>query len=246
MNTTMTMTVPLPNDPPRHDLALTLASLALLLCWEASGWDLALTSLYGNAQGFALREHWGTKHLLHDGGRWLAGLALVGLAWSAWRGRGSALPGAVRWAWFGVVLLCLVAVPALKQLSHTSCPRELAMFGGHAPYVPHWLLTLRDGGSGRCFPAGHPVAAFAFLPLYFQWRAHRPSLARAMLVGVLALGALLGWAQMARGAHFASHAMWSAWCCWAIAAAAARWLEPQASEGNRGALAAPALRDQAA
>jgi membrane-associated PAP2 superfamily phosphatase len=32
------------------------------------------------------------------------------------------------------------------------------------------------------------------------------------------MGAVFGWAQMVRGAHFPSHTMWSAWVCWVLCA----------------------------
>ena len=37
---------------------------------------------------------------------------------------------------------------------------------------------------------------------------------RAALWTALALGALFGWTQISRGAHFPSHVMWSLWVCW--------------------------------
>jgi membrane-associated PAP2 superfamily phosphatase len=212
-------------QPPPRDLLVTLALLAALLWWEASGLDLVVAGGYGSTAGFALRDNWWTRELLHGGGRWLSGAALVACALLAWRGAPAQRPR--RLAWFGLVLAGLVLVPLLKRFSSTSCPWDLAGFGGSADYVPHWLLTVFDGGPGHCFPSGHAVAAFAFLPLYFQWRGTRPRLARGLLFAVLAFGALFGWAQLARGAHFPSHTLWSAWLCWAIGAAGARWLEPQ-------------------
>lgn len=210
--------------PPPRDLVVTLALLAALLWWEASGLDRVVAGWYGGAAGFALRDHWWTRDVLHDGGRWLAGLALAVCAALAWRGARAQQPR--RWAWFGLVLAGLVGVPLLKRFSATSCPWDLGDFGGSVDYVPHWLLTVADGGPGHCFPSGHAVTAFAFLPLYFQWRGARPRLARGVLLAVLGLGALFGWAQLARGAHFPSHTLWSAWLCWVIGAAGARWLEP--------------------
>lgn len=215
----------------RHDLAVTLALLAALLWWEASGLDLAFAGWYASAAGFALRDAWWTRDLLHDGGRWLSGAALAAAAAAAWRGGRAQRPW--RLAWFGLVLAGLLVVPALKRFSTTSCPWDLVDFGGHAAYVPHWLVSVQDGGPGHCFPSGHAVAAFAFLPLYFQWRATHPRRARALLAAVLALGALFGWAQLARGAHFPSHTLWSAWLCWAIGAAAARWLDPDPQSSSR-------------
>jgi membrane-associated PAP2 superfamily phosphatase len=211
-------------QPPR-DIAITLALLAGLLWWEASGLDLVVAGWYGSEAGFALRDSWWTRDLLHNGGRWLAGAALAACALLAWRGTRAQRPR--RLAWFGLVLAALVTVPLLKRFSTTSCPWDLSDFGGAAAYVPHWLLTVVDGGPGHCFPSGHAVAAFAFLPLYFQWRGPRPRLALGLLAAVLGFGALFGWAQLARGAHFPSHTLWSAWLCWAIGAAGACWLEPQ-------------------
>jgi membrane-associated PAP2 superfamily phosphatase len=220
-------------QPPPRDLLVTLALLAALLWWEASGLDLVVAGGYGSTAGFALRDNWWTRELLHGGGRWLSGAALVASALFAWRGAPAQRPR--RLAWFGLVLAGLVLVPLLKRFSSTSCPWDLAGFGGSADYVPHWLLTVFDGGPGHCFPSGHAVAAFAFLLLYFQWRGTRPRLARGLLLAVLTFGALFGWAQLARGAHFPSHTLWSAWLCWVIGAAGARWLEPPPA----GALSAP-------
>lgn len=33
---------------------------------------------------------------------------------------------------------------------------------------------------------------------------------------MLVVGTLFGWAQMARGAHYPSHTLWSAWLCWLV------------------------------
>lgn len=205
----------------------TLVSLAALLAWEALGWDLALSQRFGGAGGFAWRHVWWSEQLLHNGGRLLAGVFLALLAWDAWRPivRGPSQRERVYWLLVSVAAMTLV--PALKRLSHTSCPWDLAPFGGKVPYVPHWLLGVSDGGAGHCFPSGHAVAAYAFVGLYFLWRRHRPQAARVLLALLLVFGAVFGAAQLVRGAHFASHTLWSAWLCWALALVAA-WLEPTA------------------
>ncbi len=218
------MSKPLLDNGPRSDLLLALASLSLLLWWEISGLDMVLAQHYGSSDGFALRNQWWLQRVLHDGGRWLSGLALATCLVWAWRGDAAAMARRLRAAWLGVVVLCLVAVPAIKRLSSTSCPWDLQAFGGAASYVPHWMLAIVDGGPGHCFPSGHAVAAFAFLPLYFQWRSTHARRARVLLAATLTAGALFGWAQLARGAHFPSHTLWSAWLCWAIGAVAARRL----------------------
>jgi len=202
----------------RSDLAVTATALVALLLWDASGWDLVLAHGYGTAAGFAWRHAWLTETLLHDGGRWFGWGVLALLAIDAWR---PFLPGptrADRWLWIGVMLAGVVLVPSLKRFSTTSCPWDLAEFGGVARYVSHWQFGVVDGGAGHCFPSGHAVTAFAFFAVYFLWRAHRPVLARCWLVFVLLLGTAFGWAQLARGAHYASHTLWSAWLCWALCA----------------------------
>ena len=204
------------------DLLLSAGALLVLLAWEASGWDLRLIRVYGQADGFAWRDHWLTRALLHDGGRWLAGTCLAALAWDASRPVGAGPSRSERRYWLAIVLASLVSVPLLKRFTSTSCPWDLAEFGGRAAYVPHWVLGVADGGPGHCFPAGHAVSAFAFFGVYFLWRPHRPAFARVVLGAVMLLGIAFGWAQMARGAHFASHSLWTAWLCWGLAVTAQR------------------------
>lgn len=165
--------------------------------------------------------------MLHDGGRWAAWALLLALVWTAWRTPAAPAAAAVgparaeRWRWLGVMLACALAVPALKRFSATSCPWDLAEFGGSAAYVSHWSFGLADGGPGHCFPSGHAVAAFAFFGMYFMWREHDPRRARAWLAGVGLAGLVFGTAQLLRGAHYPGHTLWSAWLCWTISAAAA-------------------------
>jgi membrane-associated PAP2 superfamily phosphatase len=208
----------------RRDLAWTAATLLALLAWEASGLDLALIHHYGGEAGFALRDHALLRDGVHEGGRWLSAALLLALAVDLVR---PLLPGPTgpargeRAWWLGATLGGIVLVPLLKRFSSTSCPWDVAGLGGSVPYVPHWLLQVADGGPGHCFPSGHAVAAFAFFSLHFLWRPWRPALARALLAGVLIVGLVFAWGQMARGAHYASHSLWSAWLCWALNVAAA-------------------------
>jgi membrane-associated PAP2 superfamily phosphatase len=199
----------------RWEAAAAVAGLFALLLWEWSGLDMALTRVYGSPGGFAWRDAWLTRTLLHDGGRALAWAVMA--LWLLASSIDRSAERARRLRWIGVSLLCLLLVPALKQFAASSCPWELREFGGRvAAYVPHWMLGVYDGGPGRCFPSGHAVAAFAFFALYFDRRESRPRAARWWLAGVCAAGALFGWAQLARGAHYLSHTLWSAWLCWVV------------------------------
>lgn len=206
----------------RRDAWITLVALAALVLWEFSGLDLALTRWIATPQGFAWRDSPLASGVLHSGGRALGWLVLLLLVWDAVRPFAAGPSRAERVLGIAVVLAGLVLVPMLKRFSTTSCPWDLAEFGGRAAYVPHWMSGITDGGPGHCFPSGHAVAAFAFFGVYFLWRHHRPPVARAALIAVLVLGFAFGWAQWVRGAHFISHTLWSAWLCWVIAALAAR------------------------
>jgi membrane-associated PAP2 superfamily phosphatase len=196
-------------------------SFLLLLVWDASGLDLVLTRAVGDAQGFAWRDNWVLDNLFHEGGRRLALVALALLAFDAWRPMLAGPTRRDRLFWWLVVLFSALAIPVLKQASLTSCPWDLAEFGGTAFYRSHWLWAMPDGGPGRCFPSGHAVSAFAFIGQYFLWRGTRPQLARRLLWVVLAVGALFALTQFLRGAHYVSHSLWSAWLCAALALAAA-------------------------
>lgn len=240
----------------RRDLRLLLVSLALVLAWEWSGLDRPASALFGSAQGFAWRDSAWASGLLHDGGRLLAGLVLALLVLDTVRPWLSG-PSRAERAWtLAVVLLSIIAVPALKRLSGTSCPWDWAVFGGTAERLPHWQFWRSDGGPGHCFPSGHAVSAFGFIGLFHLWRGHRPVLARALLGAVLSFGLLFGGAQLVRGAHAVSHTLWSAWLCLLLASAGdalrrAVFRAPRAHEKGRAEArpvspeAAPARDDQA-
>lgn len=199
----------------------TWAWLAVLLAWDAGGQDLALARLVAGPQGFALKDLWVLSAVLHEGARQLAWLAggwlLAGVWWPTGVLRRLTRRG--RLQWLASTAVSLAFVSALKYASPSSCPWDLAEFGGVAHYVSHWHWGGSDGGPGRCFPAGHASAAFAFLGGYFVLRRVSAARAAQCLAIVLAAGTTLGLAQQLRGAHFMSHTLWTAWICWAIAGA---------------------------
>jgi len=221
----------------RRDASIALVALLMLLLWEASGLDLTLTRWIATPQGFPWRDSLLASHLLHDGGRVLAWAVLLLLVVDAFRPFAPGPSRKQRAQGIAMVLAGLVLVPLIKRVSATSCPWDLAEFGGRATYVPHWLIGVTDGGPGHCFPSGHAVASFAFFGVYFLWRHHRPRAARIVLIAVLGLGIAFGWGQWVRGAHFISHTLWTAWLCWVIAALGSRaWPAHRA-----GGFAAPAV-----
>lgn len=198
---------------------MVLALLALPLLWDAGGWDMALAQRMGGAAGFAWRDNWWLTHVLHSGARrlaWALGLLLcLAVAWPMGPLRRLSFARRLQLALSG--LLATGTVSLIKSGSHTSCPWDLAAFGGVARYQSHWLGWLHgDGGAGRCFPAGHASAGFAFVAGWFALRRDLPRLAAACLAAATAAGLVLGLAQQLRGAHFMSHTLWTAWICAAV------------------------------
>lgn len=199
-------------------LFVTLAALLAVLAWDAAGLDLPMARLAGNAQGFAWRDDAALVLWLHEVPRLLSWLCV------------GALLVAIRWplGWLGTltrrervqlaltVLTSVLAVSLLKTGSRTSCPWDLNEFGGTARYVSHWAWGLRDGGPGRCFPAGHASAALAYMGGWFVLRRSMPRAAAIWLGVSMLLGLTLGLAQQWRGAHYMSHTLWTAWVCWAV------------------------------
>jgi len=213
----------------RFDLLVTFAGLALLLFWDGLGLDLPAMRSVGDASGFGLRDAWFTARIAHEGGRTLAGLVYLLLIVSLFKPLISGPTRNERIYALVMAIVCMSLIPVFKRMSHTSCPWDLAEFGGVASYVSHWSFGVLDGGPGHCFPSGHASAAFGFLSLYFGLRSSRPDAARWVLAAVVLLGAIYGWAQMARGAHYPSHTMWTAWICWVICAMTVRALPEKAA-----------------
>lgn len=223
-------------------LALAFSLVALLL-WDFSGADRWVAQQLGSQAGFAWREAAAARQA-YELGRWVVGTGFLWLAVSlmcfrslvasASRAEGDG-PVAARWtsrsAWLLVALAGWLLVLGLKRISLTSCPWDLAEFGGVAQWVSHWQWGVPDGGPGRCFPSGHASGGFALFAGYFAWRQTHPGRARAWLAFALVMGLFMGATQVLRGAHHVSHVLWAGWLCATLAWASALlhqriWPEP--------------------
>lgn len=198
---------------------VTAGTALALLVWDATGLDLWLARLSGSTAGFPLRSDWFLYHVLHEGGRYASWFVVLGLCLAVWWPTGffRRLGTRERLQLATTTLLALLVVSALKSPTRISCPWDLAEFGGVARYASHWTQILQaDGGRGRCFPAGHASAGFAFLGGWFVFRRNSPQIARAWLGVAMTAGFVFGIAQQIRGAHFMSHTLWTAWLCWTV------------------------------
>jgi membrane-associated PAP2 superfamily phosphatase len=200
-------------------LSATGGLLVALLVWDASNLDMAMASWFGGPAGFPLKEHWLFTAVLHEGARFVSWLIVLALCLMVWWPVGlfRRITAGRRLQLVVTTLAAVLVVSGLKEFSHTSCPWDLAAFGRAAQYVSHWAWSMSDGGSGRCFPAGHASAGFAFVGGYFAFADDAPEIAWRWLAAAALAGLLLGLAQQVRGAHFMSHTLWTGWLCWCVA-----------------------------
>lgn len=202
----------------RGPMVVTVAALVFVLAWDASSLDLAAARLFGLPHGFPWRDSRALVLWMHEVPRFASWALVV------------ALFAAIRWPigiWHQLdvreraqlavtVLASVLVVSLIKTHSRTSCPWDLQAFGGIARYVSHWRLGVDDGGPGKCFPAGHASAAFAYVGGWFVWRRRAPAIAWRWLVFAALAGVVLGIGQQMRGAHYMSHTLWTAWICWGV------------------------------
>ena len=107
-----------------------------------------------------------------------------------------------------------LVVGIVKAHSAHSCPWDLAMFGGKALSFPLLGSVPAGSGPGGCFPGGHASSGFAVMALFFLWWPEHPRRALLALFAGVALGLLMGFGQVMRGAHFFSHNLWAGWWVW--------------------------------
>jgi membrane-associated PAP2 superfamily phosphatase len=117
-------------------------------------------------------------------------------------------------------LAAAAIVSVLKHFSDHACPWDLAWFGGTATYRPLLSAPADAAPIHGCFPAAHPLSGYAWLAAGLSLYPLAPRLARRWWSLAFALGTLFGAVQVARGAHFPSHVLWSAWAAWAVDIAA--------------------------
>lgn len=206
-----------------HLLWPALIWVVAVMGWEATGWDLTVSDLIADHEGFPLRRWWPLAAVLHVGGKWLVVLvavAAVMVALAGWR-----VPALRPW-WrpalvlAAVIILATSTVSVLKAVTGIHCPWELDRYGGAVPFQPWWEGPPAGFKPGKGWPAGHASAGFSLLALYTLavGRTQRPAL---WLIPGLVLGVIFAGAQVLRGAHFVSHNFYTVAICWAWAAALA-------------------------
>lgn len=139
---------------------------------------------------------------------------------------------------FLLIFLGLALIPLtvgnIKKITDIYCPNQLAEYSGQYPHTrifakydenflelrrnksPHGEAQQGKANKGQCFPAGHPVTAFCLMILFFalEKKSHK----FIGLFAAIVLGWVLGFYQMAKGAHFFGHNLVSMFACFLVAA----------------------------
>ena len=118
---------------------------------------------------------------------------------------------------FAVVAMGLIPalVGWLKATTNVFCPSELRRYGGDVPYVrvvERYTPEDKPVRRGRCFPAGHASGGFALFALA-GLSNHRRGQLTGIAIGLF-VGSIMGFYQMAKGAHYLSHAVITALVAW--------------------------------
>lgn len=113
------------------------------------------------------------------------------------------------------IVLGTGSVAVLKRVVNLHCPWDMRRYGGMIP-DDHSGPLISTTGHGLCFPSGHAAGGFSLLALYFLGRRTNARHAAAGLAIGLGMGTVMGFSQVLRGAHYASHAVWSGIICWSI------------------------------
>jgi len=115
------------------------------------------------------------------------------------------------------VVLSAVVVTVLKKTISIDCPWSLLRYGGTHPFVGLLGSSPASSVAAGCFPAGHASGGYAWIALFYYYRSIRPNWKWWGLAAALATGLVFGISQQFRGAHFASHDLWTIMICWSFA-----------------------------
>lgn len=201
-----------------------LVFTVMILGLEWTHADMRFASLLFNWQGgvssWPLRGHWLTESILHVTGRNL--VILFAIAVVACIGLSFRLETLRVYRKGFIYLFCSVLASVLlvrlgKSFTHMTCPWDVIEFGGRMLHSSLFARLPEGAEFGQCFPGGHSSSGFAWVASYYVLKEYYPRYAKFGLLFGIGLGAIFGFAQELRGAHFLSHDLWSLVIAWTSA-----------------------------
>lgn len=208
-------------------LLLLVAGVAL---FELTDLDLRFSDPFFDAvhRVWPAKNSWWAETLIHRRGRDLVLITAVSalLCWLMSFGWARLRP----WRRMALFLALSIGISTGlvafgKEVTNRHCPWDYQRYGGDVPYARLFDDTPQAcSNDGNCFPAGHAAGGFAMLSGYFLFYGRRRRYAVAALLFGMSLGSLFAYGQLARGAHFVSHNLWSAALCWYVALVLYVWV----------------------
>jgi membrane-associated PAP2 superfamily phosphatase len=123
---------------------------------------------------------------------------------------------------FLLITLGLILIPSIagniKKFTNIYCPKQLEIYDGSNPYIrifESYPESFKQVRKGKCFPAGHCIAGFAFFILFFALKNRAQKI--CSLIFTITYGWILGFYQMAKGAHFFGDTFISMLLCFMLA-----------------------------
>jgi len=191
--------------------------LILIIFIQYSNFDVWVSNQFFNALSnqFILQKYSTLGNQLHDKSKII--LIIIGLIF--WL---ISLGHIIKNEWFinkniikkinfisamSIIIPVIILIIRDNSLSH--CPRDLIIFNGSYNYFK--LLDIQSSGlaPGHCNPASH-AASFVWL-MSIPWAfLNGSSRVKAYFLTIL-FAILMSSVQIARGAHFLSHILWSVW-----------------------------------
>ncbi len=107
-------------------------------------------------------------------------------------------------------------VALLKSQSPVPSPWDSIRYGGQIPHLSPFATYPSGVPLGKCFPGAHAAGAFALMSFYYVFREVRLRCAWIAMGAGAFIGCVYGAVQVARGAHYWSHNLWSAAIVWTI------------------------------
>lgn len=225
-----------------------LAFVVVVAPFEITDLDLLLTDPFYDrqAQRWTYQRSFWTVDVLHRWGKYTV-FAIGTVPLLLWLGS---------WRWRQLApfrRLCLFAlagiggvpglVALLKVLTARHCPWGIDRYGGQVPWTRLFeaVPVVPGVAPGLCFPAAHAATGFGLVCLYFAARALPNAHPRRWLWLGLSTGFVFGIGQHVRGAHFASHTLWSAAIGWFLSLALYRAFGGRARLCPARAVASPSV-----
>lgn len=192
----------------------------IVLLFEVLQLDLLIADWIYQQEGYSwiLKDSFFLNTVMHDWARllfnYLAGLLILRIIIYALLSNTSEWSSALYL--FLSIFLTVVLVALLKKWTNVGCPWHYTRYGGEDSYVPIFYFISGFSSKHACFPAGHASGGYAWVSLYFYFLFINPKFRWLGLFVGLIFGFSLDVAQQFRGAHFASHGIWTLGIAWVV------------------------------